>query len=89
MQNIILYSVQPVLAAGFGTLLGRDFVLSTVVSDTEALRHRVQAVQPKLVVIELTPSITLERLRWIRVVAPHSGIILWTDAISTEFASRR
>ena len=88
MQNIVLYSVQPVLAAGFNTLLGDGFTLAAVVSSVEELTQRAAAEQPAVLVLELTVSISLEYLRGLIAIAPKSRVILWVDTISTEFASQ-
>ncbi len=88
MHNIVLYSVQPVLAAGFNTLLGDGFALAAVVSSADEILNRVAAIQPPVVVLELTPSISLEFLRSLVAVSSHARIILWVDTITTEFASQ-
>jgi DNA-binding NarL/FixJ family response regulator len=88
MQNIVLYSVQPVMAAGFNTLLDDNFILSAVESTADELIHRVSVSHPSLVVVEMTAAISLEFLRGLITLAPQARVILWVDSISTEFASQ-
>jgi DNA-binding NarL/FixJ family response regulator len=64
-----------------------EFDLSVALS----VPHLIEGLRtqcPALLLIEMTPDITLNVLGQLRVAAGDAHIVLWVDAISTEFASQ-
>lgn len=90
MNNIALYSVQPILSAGLQAALAASnaFRLSPVCESLAQLVEQIRVTEPALVLIELTRDVTLEVLKHIRSQAPDAPIILWVDTVSTEFAAQ-
>jgi len=88
MFNVALYSVQPVLAEGLKVLLSGTYNLSGAYLTTEALKDGVRELHPELILIEVTPSITLEALREVREAYSSGAVVLWVEGISPEFVSQ-
>jgi DNA-binding NarL/FixJ family response regulator len=88
MTTINLYSIQPILAAGFRSFMDAigGIVVPEVFTDIEALKDQFPINRPDVLVLEVTPAITLEALA--SVVSLGVPVILWTHTISVEFASQ-
>jgi two-component system nitrate/nitrite response regulator NarL len=88
--NVALYSVQPVLAAGFEAVIGTldSFAVSRLCTDVTELMDHVNTARPELVLVEVTSDVTLSALKQLAAIAGRAPIILWVDAVSTEFASQ-
>jgi DNA-binding NarL/FixJ family response regulator len=86
MTNIVLSSNQPMLIAGFQTVIqtSDEFSLS-VCRDPSLLRECILAQGAHIVLADATCGITLEILAGLRANAPATAIILWVDSVSTEF----
>ncbi len=90
MNHIALYSTQPVLAAGLQAALAdiHGFNLAPVSTTISQLVDQIRATPTKVVLVELTPEVTLEVLRTIQSQGRGASIILWVDTVTTEFASQ-
>lgn len=55
-------------------------------SNLEDFREHVRTDAPDLAVLDLMPEITTDVLKELRTLAPECKLILWTDAISGDFA---
>jgi two-component system, NarL family, nitrate/nitrite response regulator NarL len=88
--NVALYSVQPILSAGFETVLAKmaGFQMSGVCTSAVRLVEHIQSEHPDLILIEMTPEITLEMLKRVTAAAGRSPVILWVETVSTEFAAQ-
>jgi two-component system nitrate/nitrite response regulator NarL len=86
----VLYSTQSVLAVGLREcLVGLPgFSLAAVCTGTAPLIERIRATPPDLILIDLTPEISLEVLKGIQSEARGAPIVVWVDSVSTEFASQ-
>src|SRR5579871_1516648 len=89
MTKVALYCVQPVLVAGFEVIVSRlnGFTGSVCLSIPELLDH-LEKEHPQLLVFEVTAAIDLETLRMVIERGRGTGVILWIDEISAEFASQ-
>lgn len=90
MIDILLYSTQPILAAGLRVALAElpgfnELVVSTTIPE---LVDQIRNTPAKLILIELTREVTLELLKTIQSETRSAAIILWVDAVSIEFASQ-
>lgn len=90
MKDIVLYSNKPVLAAGLSASLAGlpGFQLAAVSATVPELLEQVRSVSAVLVLVDLTAEVTLEALKQIQSTARGGSVILWVDAVSTEFASQ-
>ncbi len=88
VTTISLYSAQPVFVAGFCSFMDAigGIVIRDICSDIDSLREHIPVTRPDLVVLEVTPGITLDVLAGL--VSLGVPIVLWTNTISTEFASQ-
>jgi DNA-binding NarL/FixJ family response regulator len=89
MTKVTLYCVQPVLIAGFQTILDRldGFTGNICMSLTDLMDH-IGTERPQLIVFEVTSTIDLETLRKVIACDRDAAIILWVDEVSAEFASQ-
>jgi len=89
VTRILLYSPQPILTIGLIKILENKggFSLSTV-NSVPALIERLESEQPSVILIDATPDISLGLLSRLRSMATAAHLVLWVDAISTEFASQ-
>ena len=90
MTKLAVYSVQPVLVAGLQAVLEPldSLMLSGAFPTMDQLMEHAQIERPDLVLIELSEDITLEVLSALRSATANAPVILWVDAISTEFAAQ-
>lgn len=90
MYHIALYSTQPVLAAGLQVALAgiHGLRLAPVSTTIPELLELIGETPAPMVVVELTAEVTLDVLKTIQSEAHGASIILWVDAVSTEFASQ-
>src|SRR6185437_12164573 len=90
MKNIVLFSTQPVLAAGLDVTVknaGIGSVGATCTSIAE-VRAAAAAFASELIVIDLTPEVTTGCIREICDACSNTAVIIWFDRISTEFAAQ-
>jgi two-component system, NarL family, nitrate/nitrite response regulator NarL len=90
MHRIALYSTQPVLATGLRVALADalGLHLAMVTTTIPQLLDHIRAVPTSLVLVELTPEVTLDVLKTIQSEGQGVRVVLWVDSISTEFASQ-
>jgi DNA-binding NarL/FixJ family response regulator len=90
LTTIVLYSVQPMLSAGLEVTLAASegFRLAAACTDLSQLADQIHRTAATLVLIELTPDVTLQALKEIQALSRGVPIILWVDHVSTEFASQ-
>jgi two-component system, NarL family, nitrate/nitrite response regulator NarL len=90
MYDIALYSTQPVLAAGLRAALAGipGFDLAPVSTTISQLVDQICAAPPTVVLVELTPEVTLDVLRAIQSQGRGACIVLWVDTVTTEFAAQ-
>ena len=89
MTKVTLYSVQPLLTAGFQVILKSlpDFQ-GSVSTNLPDLMDRIAREQPQILVFEVTSAIDLNTLHSIVSLDRNLAIILWVDDVSAEFASQ-
>jgi DNA-binding NarL/FixJ family response regulator len=90
MTNVVLYSEQPILAAGLQSVIGstEDITLSAVLTDLDMLTEHVRTTRPSVVLLEVTAAVTLTTLSDLKSTAASSPVVLWIDTASTEFVSQ-
>jgi two-component system, NarL family, nitrate/nitrite response regulator NarL len=90
LKDIVFYSNQPVLAAGLRVSLAElsDFQLLEVSTTIAQLLDQVRAAPGALILIDMTADVNLEAIKAVQSEARGSAVILWVDAMSTEFAAQ-
>jgi two-component system nitrate/nitrite response regulator NarL len=88
MVHVVIYSDQPILAAGLESLIADDPVLklNACCSNISMLKEHLANRNADLAVVDLTPQITSTTLKQIQSLAPHCKIILWTSSLAPDFA---
>jgi two-component system, NarL family, nitrate/nitrite response regulator NarL len=88
MARILLFTDEPVLAAGFVQTLSSiaGFESVSVCSGADELSSAVQAQRPDVLLIDLISDVTFGVLTQLRRDAPGCRIVLWVRTISTELA---
>jgi DNA-binding NarL/FixJ family response regulator len=88
--TIVLYSAQPMLSAGLEVTLAAapGFRLASICAVLSEVAGQVERTAASLVLIELTPDVTLQALKEIHSGSQSVRIILLADRVSTEFASQ-
>jgi len=85
-KKVVVFSRHPVTAAGFLTLTteaeGYDASGCTEPGDLPA---RLEKERPDVVVIDVSPELTLDLLNKVRSLVPLTAVILWADSIAPEF----
>jgi DNA-binding NarL/FixJ family response regulator len=89
MTNVLLYSVQPLLVAGFQVILDRlpEFE-GSVATNLADLLDRMPAERPQLVLLEVTSAAGLDLLHNVIAIDRNAAVILWVDEVTAEFASQ-
>jgi DNA-binding NarL/FixJ family response regulator len=88
MANVLLCSDEPILAEGLARILSGCETLDLVsyCPGMEGLRAQMAALQPDLLLVDLTAGITFGVLSGLHEAAAHAKIVLWVHSISTELA---
>lgn len=88
MAQVLLFTDEPVLAAGFTGVLSSvpDFDCVSVCRSVTELVEAVPKLLPDVLLIDLTPEVTFGLLTQLQREAPGSRIVLWVRTISTELA---
>lgn len=91
MRTIALVSDRQILAEGLkGVIAGvGEFTLSAVCPAHDFLVDHLQRNEcPNLLIIDVTPSMTLDALNELRCAAPAAAAVLWVEALLPEFAAQ-
>jgi DNA-binding NarL/FixJ family response regulator len=90
MTCVSIYSDSAIAAAGLSAIVGEieDFRPSESYSSLNLLEEHARAERPHVVLLQLTPAVTLDAVRRILSAAPGAGIILWIGPSPTEFLSQ-
>lgn len=88
MARVLLLTDEPVLAAGFSSVLksAAAFESVSVCAGAAELPAAVHAHTPDVLLIDLTPEITFGILSQLRREYPGCRLVLWVRSISTELA---
>jgi two-component system, NarL family, nitrate/nitrite response regulator NarL len=88
MVHVVIYSDQPVMAAGLASLIAADpaLELSACCSNISALKEQLVMESPDLAVVDLTPQITGAVLGELQNSALECKLILYTRSIAADFA---
>jgi len=88
MASVILCSDEPILAEGLTRILAgvESLELISYCAGMDGLRDQMEALQPDLLLVDLTAGITFGVLSSLHEAASHAKIVLWVHAISTELA---
>ncbi len=88
MARVLLLTDEPVLAAGFSSVLksAAAFESVSVCAGAADLAAAVQAHSPDVLLIDLTPDVTFGILSQLRREYPGCRLVLWVRSISTELA---
>ena len=91
MKHIVAVCNEPILAEGLRNLVDRmeGFALSAVYSNHSLLFDDVrQGDFPSLLVVEMTPSITLHALAFLKSEFGDTPMVLWSEEMQPEFAAQ-
>jgi DNA-binding NarL/FixJ family response regulator len=89
MLNVLLYTTQPVLALGLAAAFQEGGChLASVCSSTSFLLEALTQDRFDVLLIEATPEISVEMLSEIKHAAQGAPIVIWVDAVSTEFLAQ-
>ena len=87
MKNVLLYCTQPILTAGLSRIMENlgDFQLIDCCTSAQLLRYEAENGRPELLLVEVTPEITLDFVRELIGVSAGAPVVLWMDDITPEF----
>lgn len=86
MKSVILCSGQPIMVAGFASVIETSGEFSvSVCPDSGLLGERLRAEGVDILVADTANGFNLSALRELRTAAPATAIILWVDAVYPEF----
>jgi DNA-binding NarL/FixJ family response regulator len=91
MIKTTIYSTQPVPAMGLQSVVsGLDGFEQPAIYPTWdlLLREAVRPAQDHLMIIEMTPAATIDRLANLTKTVPNAKLILWTENIWPEFLAQ-
>jgi DNA-binding NarL/FixJ family response regulator len=90
LNDIVFYSNQPVLTAGLRVCLAGlpGFSLSGVSTTIVQLVEQIGVNPSRVILMDMDQEVTLEVLKKVQSGARGGAIVLWVDAVSTEFASQ-
>src|ERR1700689_1362809 len=88
MASVLLCSDEPILAEGLARILAGCEALDLVsyCPGMDGLRTQMEALQPDLLLVDLTAGITFGVLSGLHEAAAQAKIVLWVHSISTELA---
>jgi len=88
--RVVIYTDQPLLADGALALLSASPMFEPRVADPDLSRLAplVELEQPDLVLVDLTPEITVGLLGFLHSVAPSARLILWGRRFSEELRAQ-
>jgi two-component system, NarL family, nitrate/nitrite response regulator NarL len=88
MVRVLLFTDEPVLAAGFTGVVSAvpGFETASVCHSVGELTEAVSKATPEVLLIDLTPDVTFGILTQLQRDFPNCRIVLWVRTISTELA---
>jgi two-component system nitrate/nitrite response regulator NarL len=86
--RVVIYSDQPILANGLGSLIAADpaLELNACCANLSALKEHLAGGNPDVAVLDLTLEITIATLSEFRDMSPECRLILWVNSIASDFA---
>jgi two-component system, NarL family, nitrate/nitrite response regulator NarL len=90
MKNVLLYCTQPILTAGLIRIMEDlgDFQLIDCCTSADSLKDEAENEQPELVMVEVTPEITLDVIRQLAGFSKGAPLVLWMDGGTPEFLAQ-
>jgi DNA-binding NarL/FixJ family response regulator len=87
---VALYSDQPILTAGLEAVVSEreDCTLSGIFTTLGLLMEHVGTRRPSVVLLDVTPAVTFSTLSELKPLVDVAPVVLWVDAVSTEFVSK-
>jgi DNA-binding NarL/FixJ family response regulator len=88
MTRVALFTDEPILAAGFTSILASapEFTVTSVCRTAAELVEMAEVSEPELLLIDLTREVNFGVLTELRRRAPNCRIVLWVREISPELA---
>ncbi len=88
MTHTFLYTDEPAIAAGLREMLSGapDVRLGHHCDNLGALKATLGKVQPDLLLLDVTPEVTVRTIYEIRECAPECRIVLWARTVTRELA---
>jgi DNA-binding NarL/FixJ family response regulator len=89
MIKILPYCTQPLLAVGFRCIMDGlpEFQLIECCSTTDMLMDQARVWRPELLLVDVSPGVTLDFLQELAAVSGGS-IVLWSEGTSPEFLAQ-
>lgn len=89
-MRLFVYVDEPILSEAMSFLFHRtpDIKLETIINAAEQILPEVLEGRPDLLLLNLTPGLSLEIIARLHQEAPDCRIVLWTRYSSEEFAHR-
>ena len=90
ITSVALYSDQPILTAGLEAVVAgrKDCMLSGIFTTLDPLIEHVQTRRPSVVLVDVTTATTFSMLSKLKPLLDVAPVVLWVDAVSTEFVSK-
>jgi DNA-binding NarL/FixJ family response regulator len=87
MKKVLLYCTQPILTAGLSRIIEDpgDFQLIDRCTSADSLKNAAEIGGADLVMVEVTPEITLDFVRELVGVSAGAPVVLWMDDVTPEF----
>lgn len=88
MIDTFLYTDEPAMAAGLRELLSGapDVRLGHHCDNLGALKATLGKIQPDLLLLDVTPEVTVRTIYEVRECAPECRIVLWVRTVTKELA---
>ena len=90
ITSVALCSDQPILTAGLEAVVSEreDCTLSGIFTTLGLLTEHVVTRRPSVVLLDVTPAVTFSTLSELKPLVDVAPVVLWVDAVSTEFVSK-
>jgi DNA-binding NarL/FixJ family response regulator len=90
ITSVALYSDQPILTAGIEAVVAglEDCAWSGIFATLDSLIEHVQTRRPSVVLLDMTTAATFATLSKLKPIVDVAPVVLWVDAVSTEFVSK-
>jgi DNA-binding NarL/FixJ family response regulator len=88
--RIVVYTDQPLLAAGACALLSSTGSFEVVLAETDLLHLPavVRSAQPGIILVDLTPDVTLDIIGSLRAAVPVAHLVLWGRTFSEQLVAQ-
>ena len=87
--RVVIYSDEPILAAGLQKIAGdAEMQVMACCSSLAELKTHMANERPDIAVVDLTPQVTSAMLFELQTLAIQCKLVLWVSSVETDFALR-